>query len=137
MSFLRKLRITVGNKSYDVTVEDLTEGDAYTDVRRHASPHLPSIPSPAPPPANATRSPAPASPAAEPGSGAVTSPMAGAIKSILVDVGATVTSGQPLIVLEAMKMENQITAPTAGTVQSLAVKEGDSVQEAQVLLVLE
>ena len=52
--------------------------------------------------------------------------MAGAIKSIKVEVGTSVTQGQTLIVLEAMKMENQITAPTAGTVKSIEVKEGDS-----------
>ncbi len=53
--------------------------------------------------------------------GAVTSPMAGAIKSILVKEGDVVKQGQALVILEAMKMENQITAPVAGTVKSINV----------------
>jgi glutaconyl-CoA decarboxylase len=63
--------------------------------------------------------------------------MAGTIKSVLVKPGDTVKQGQPLVVLEAMKMENQITAPVAGCVKSVDVKAGDSVQESHVLVVLE
>jgi len=63
--------------------------------------------------------------------------MAGTIKSVLVKPGDSVTQGQPLVVLEAMKMENQITAPVPGKVKSVDVKEGDSVQESHILLVLE
>jgi glutaconyl-CoA decarboxylase len=63
--------------------------------------------------------------------------MAGAIKSVLVKQGDSVKQGQSLVILEAMKMENQITAPSAGTVSSVDVAEGDSVTEGQVLVVLE
>ena len=63
--------------------------------------------------------------------------MAGTIKSVLVKHGDSVKQGQPLVVLEAMKMENQITAPVAGRVKSVDVKEGESVQESHILLVLE
>ena len=63
--------------------------------------------------------------------------MAGSVKSVLVEVGDEVNERQPLIILEAMKMENQITAPIAGTVQSVEVSEGESVAEGHVLLVLE
>jgi len=69
--------------------------------------------------------------------GAVTSPMAGVIKSILVKAADAVEQRQALVVLEAMKMENQITAPAAGTVKNVDASEGDSVQEGHVLLVLE
>ena len=129
---MRKLRITFDNKSYDVTVEDLTE-----------SSHFPTSATPMP-----QRNSPPAAPlqpaqnaAAKPtlpiAAGAVTSPMAGVIKSILVQQADTVKQSQPLVILDAMKMENQITAPIAGTVMSIDVAVGDSVQEAQVLLVLE
>ncbi len=129
---MKKLRITIENKSYDVTVEDLTDADAF---------RLPSIH----PAVSATAAPVQAAPvaaaAAKPqlpvDGGAVTRPMAGAIKSILVKQGDTVKQGQPLVILEAMKMENQITAPVAGTVSSVDVAEGDSVTEGHVLLVLE
>ena len=134
-SSMKKLRITIGNKSYDVTVEDLTDADAY--------------PAPAAPPAATRTAPAHrrsgAAVATAPRPslncpsipGAVTSPMAGAIQSVLVKAGDTVKQGQPLVILEAMKMENQITAPVAGTVKSIDVAEGDSVTEGHVLLVLE
>lgn len=67
----------------------------------------------------------------------MTSPMAGVIKSVLVKQADHVKRGQPLVVLEAMKMESQITAPADGTVQRVEVAEGDSVREGHVLLVLE
>jgi len=63
--------------------------------------------------------------------------MAGVIRSLLIKPGDTVTRGQGMVVLEAMKMENQITAPVAGTVKSIDVAAGDSVIEGQVLVVLE
>lgn len=126
---MKRLRITIGNKSYDVTVEDLTEAHSY---QTSATP-APTHPAPAQP-APAAAQPKPQLPI---DAGAVTSPMAGAIKSILVKQGDSVKQGQPLVILEAMKMENQITAPVAGAVKSVDVAEGDSVAEGHVLLVLE
>ena len=129
---MKKLRITIGNKSYDVTVEDLTDADNYRTPAPQpvASSAAPApVPTPAPP-----SSPQPQLPV---DTGAVTSPMAGAIKSILVEVGDRVDAGQPLLILDAMKMEDQITAPLAGAVKAVEVSEGDSVQEGHVLLVLE
>ncbi|MCA9248896.1 MAG: biotin/lipoyl-binding protein [Planctomycetales bacterium] len=126
---MKKLRITIGNKSYDVTVEDLTETNPYS------APPAASSPSDAAPP------PAANAPAKRPtlpvGAGAVTSPMAGLIKSVLVSAGDQVKQGQALVILEAMKLENQITAPVAGSVGSVDVKPGDQVQEGHVLLTLE
>jgi biotin carboxyl carrier protein len=126
---MRKLRITVGNKSYDVTVEDLTAPDAF---RTSAVPHT-GAGAPQPSPASLQTS-RPQLPLA---AGTVHSPMAGAIRSILVKQGDAVIKGQPLVILEAMKMENQITAPLAGKVKSVAVAEGEPVLEGQVLLVLD
>ena len=63
--------------------------------------------------------------------------MAGTVKSILVKQGDEVSIGTQLVILEAMKMENQITAPSAGTVKKVNVQEGASVQEGEVLLVIE
>lgn len=129
---MKKLRITIGNKSYDVTVEDLTEAEPY-----HAAP-APVRPTWAPSaPPQAPQDVAPAPSHGPPEAGTVTSPMAGTIKSVLVKPSDQVTQGQPMVVLEAMKMENQITAPVAGTVKRVDVKEGDSVREGHVLLVLE
>jgi biotin carboxyl carrier protein len=129
---MKKLRITIENKSYDVTVEDLTGADQFPSA---VAP--PPAASAAPPAAPASPTAAAASPQLAVEAGAVTSPMAGTILSILVKQGDTVTRGQGLVVLEAMKMENQITAPVAGTVKSINVAEDNSVVEGQILLVLE
>lgn len=129
---MKKLRITIGKKSYDVTVEDLTAESSPAPPSRPASPSA----APAKPVQSSTAS-APPKPQLPVDVGAVTSPMAGAVKSILVQESDEVKEGQALVILEAMKMENQITAPTAGTVKSIDVKEGESVQEGHVLLVLE
>ena len=131
---MKRLRITVGNKSYDVTVEDLSEEDGYTAPLSLTPPtQQPTGPSPAPAPVAARQASTP-QPSAE--SGAVTSPMAGAIRSVLVKPGDSVKQGQGVVILEAMKMENQISAPVDGTVQSVEVAEGDSVTEGAVLVVL-
>ena len=129
---MKRLRITIGNKSYEVTVEDLNEDDSFqTPVETPRPTAAPAAREE--PPRNTGR--AKAKPSSD--AGAVTCPMAGAIKSILVQQGDSVRQGQPLLVLEAMKMENQITAPIAGKVKSLEVAVGDSVPEGQVLLILE
>ena len=128
---MRKLRITIGNQSYDVTVEDLTEEHPYQTAASQTPPASAPAPSPAPAPAAAA-----AAPAAPTEAGAVTSPMAGAILSVLVKEGDTVTAGQTLVVLEAMKMENKINAPTPGTIQQVNVAVGDSVREGHVLVVV-
>ncbi len=76
-------------------------------------------------------------PAASLGSGeaAVCSPLPGVIVDILVREGDTVEAGQTLIVLEAMKMENNIDADFAGTVKSIKVNRGDSVLEGDILVI--
>lgn len=125
---IKRLRITIGNKSYDVTVEDLTESHPH----QIASVHSQTPSQPPPPVASAARR-----PQLPIDSGSVTCPMAGTIKSVLVKPGDVVKQAQPVVILEAMKMENQITAPVAGTVKSIAVAVGDSVQEGCVLLILE
>ncbi len=124
---MRKLRITIENKSYEVTVEDLTEAEGYPGATPLARPA----------PQSAAPAQQPVKPDLPIDSGAVTCPMAGSIKSILVKVGDSVKQNQPLVILEAMKMENQITAPVDGTVKSMDIAEGDNVREGHVLLILE
>ncbi|MDQ1460825.1 MAG: acetyl-CoA/propionyl-CoA carboxylase, biotin carboxylase, biotin carboxyl carrier protein [Actinomycetota bacterium] len=70
------------------------------------------------------------------GSGTVSAPMQGTIVKVLVEVGTEVAIGEPLVVLEAMKMENQINAETAGTVQEIRVAAGDSVGTGDVIAVI-
>ncbi|MGA0863086.1 MAG: acetyl/propionyl/methylcrotonyl-CoA carboxylase subunit alpha, partial [Ilumatobacteraceae bacterium] len=71
------------------------------------------------------------------GSGEVTVPMQGTIVKVLVEVGQAVEAGQAVVVLEAMKMENQIEAGKSGTVKSVNVKPGDTVGSGDVVVVIE
>jgi acetyl/propionyl-CoA carboxylase alpha subunit len=71
------------------------------------------------------------------GDGQIRSPMPGKIVQVHVAVGDSVAKGQPLIVLEAMKMEHALTAPFDGTVDALTVRQGDQVSEGIILLRLE
>lgn len=73
---------------------------------------------------------------ASPGVGSVTAPIPGQILAVLVKEGDAVTAGQPLVKLEAMKMENMIIAPVAGTVGAVSVNVGDAVTQGQELLVI-
>ena len=76
------------------------------------------------------------SPSAPKGAGAVKSPLPGVILEMLVREGDQVKMGQRLLVLEAMKMENNIDADKAGTVTSILKHKGDSVMEGDVLIMI-
>ena len=92
----------------------------------------PAAPAPAP-----VAAPVAAAPAAAPGSGnPVKAPLPGTISSISVKVGDQVNVGDTVLVLEAMKMQNNIEAEYAGTVTSIVVNPGDSVMEGAVLLTI-
>ena len=69
--------------------------------------------------------------------GRLTAPMPGKVVRILVAPGDEVDAHQPLVVVEAMKMENELTAVCAGTVIDVAVSEGDSVESGRLLVVIE
>jgi acetyl/propionyl-CoA carboxylase alpha subunit len=68
--------------------------------------------------------------------GSLLAPMPGLVLRVLADVGATVTAGQSLVVLEAMKMEQTVTAPAAGVLAELRVKAGEQVSTGQILAVV-
>ena len=67
----------------------------------------------------------------------VIAPMPGMVLEILINNGETVTEGQPVIILEAMKMENVLKAPGDGVVKVIKVKKGDPVDKKQVLIEME
>ena len=71
------------------------------------------------------------------GSGDVTVPMQGTIVKVLVEVGQAVEIGQAVVVLEAMKMENQIAAEKAGTIKEIKVSPGDTVGGGDVVATIE
>jgi biotin carboxyl carrier protein len=68
------------------------------------------------------------------GSGSLTAPMPGRVVKILVSEGEVVAHGAPTIIVEAMKMENELHAPIAGVIRRVAVREGDTVDAGQVLV---
>ncbi len=119
---MKRFNITVNGKAYDVAVEELDAGPA---------PLAPVAPA-------ATAAPtAPAAPIAPAASGTpVKAPMPGLIVNVKVNVGDTVKSGQPVVILEAMKMENDVVAPVDGTITSVAVKKGDNVGANAVLVTI-
>jgi biotin carboxyl carrier protein len=136
---MEHLRITVAGKAYDVIVEKIDGGLAGNPapaVRSAAPAPAASAPAASAPAAPAPAAPAPAAPAAPKGpasAGDVTSPLAGLVQAIDVEVGSTVNVGDLVITLEAMKMYTPINAPAAGKIQALHVKVGDAVEEGQVL----
>jgi acetyl-CoA/propionyl-CoA carboxylase biotin carboxyl carrier protein len=85
----------------------------------------------------AARSSAAAGGAAGGGSGKIAVPMQGTIVKVLVEVGQAVEAGQSVVVLEAMKMENQIEADKSGTIKAINVKPGDTVGAGDVVVVIE
>lgn len=134
---MRKFRINVNGKAYEVEVEEMKDGV----VSAPAAQAVQAAPAPvAAPKAAPAAAPAPApkaAPAAVPaGAATVAAPMPGTILSINVKAGDAVKKGQVLCILEAMKMENEIMSGADGTIASVAVSQGDSVNTGQVLFVL-
>ena len=112
---IKKLRVTVDGKSYDVTVE-MSDEDFALGLPHPAAPIAP------------TNAPAPA------GTGDVTSPLAGKVASIDVQAGQEVAQGQQVLTLEAMKMNTYIYAPKAGRIAAVHVHPGDAVDEGARLM---
>ena len=122
---MKRFNITVNGKAYDVAVEEVTGGAPVATAP--AAPVQTAVPTPAP-----AAAPTPAAPVVTGGT-AVNSPMPGTILDVKVNVGDTVAEGQVLMILEAMKMENDIVAPVAGKVAAINVKKGDSVNSNDAL----
>lgn len=136
---MKNYTITVNGNVYEVTVEEgLTTGaPAAAKMASVPAPSVPAAPAPSAPKA----APAPAAPvkAANVGSEGglkVVAPMPGKILGLKVNPGQAVKRGDVLVLLEAMKMENEIVAPSDGTVASVNVATGDSVEAGATLATL-
>lgn len=119
---MKNLKITVNGVTYDVQVEEVGETTAVASA--------PAVSAPAVAPAKVEKKPAAT------GGTPVNAPMPGTILSVNVNEGQSVKKGDVLVVLEAMKMENEIKAPTDATVSSVAVQKGESVDTGAVLVTL-
>lgn len=126
---MKNYTITVNGNVYEVTVEEGFTGAASTP--KAAAPAPAAAPKAAPAPAAA-----PAAPAGAAGAVAVTAPMPGKILGVKASAGQAVKRGQVLLILEAMKMENEIVAPQDGTVATINVAVGDSVEPGATLATL-
>lgn len=123
---MKNYRITVNGTAYDVAVEEIGAGAA------------PATAAPVAAPVAAAPVAAPAAPAASGAAGSVVvaAPMPGKILNVKSSVGASVKKGDVILVLEAMKMENEVVAPEDGTVASINVSAGDSVEAGETLATL-
>ena len=127
------LKVTVNGTSYDVMVEDVKEG-SFAQTELNVAP-VQAAPVEAPvAKKEEEKETTPVSSAS--GSIKVTAPMPGNIWKIKTSVGAKVNKHDVLLILEAMKMENEIVAPEAGTVTNILVKEGDRVEPGKILVEL-
>ena len=134
---MAKYVVTLNGKNYEVEVEKNTAKITNTTAAAApaAAPAPKAAPAPAPVAAPAPAA-APAPVAAAPAGGAnVTAPMPGTVLNVVAPVGAAVKAGDVILILEAMKMENDIVAPCDGTVASVAAK-GTSVNTDDVLATL-
>ena len=126
---LRKFKIKVDGQEYQVEMEEIGAVAAPAPVAPVAAPAAPAAPA-VEAKAVEVKADAPA------GADAMPSPMPGNILRILVNVGDTVTENQPLMILEAMKMENEIVAAKAGVVAGIHVKEGQVVNPGDALITI-
>jgi len=131
---MRKFVINVNGNSYEVEVEEV--GGAPLTPRVSAPRAASAAPAPAATAPKATQKAAPVATASA-GQEVVESPMPGNIWKILVKEGQEVKSGDVLLILEAMKMENEILAPRDGVVASLTTSEGAAVNTGDKLVILD
>lgn len=128
---MKNYTITVNGVAYDVTVEENKGGARTIPTAVPVAPTPVAVAAPSAPSAPAV----PAQPANTSGAGAlkVNSPMPGKILALKATIGQSVKRGDVILVLEAMKMENEIVSPEDGVIASINVATGDMV-EAGVLL---
>ena len=145
---MKKYKYTINGNKYNVTIGDIEENIAHVEV--NGTPYTvemekaPAAPKKvvrpvvaAAPAAAAAPEPAKVSRPAAGGKSGIKSPLPGVILQVKVNVGDQVTKGQVLMVLEAMKMENNILSDKDGKVAAINVSKGDSILEGTDLIVIE
>jgi len=123
---MKSFKVTVNGNSYDVTVEEVGSNSINSQGR-------PIAPSPV---SSAPKATPKAAPKSAQGNIKVKSPMPGTIVDIKVSVGDKVEANSVVVVLEAMKMENEIVTPSSGTIASINVSKGASVNTDDILVTL-
>lgn len=124
---MKKYRVNVNGTQYDITLEVLEDDAVMTTAP--VSPKAEAAPAPATAaPVAAAKVPA--------GAQSINAPMPGTILSVNVKAGQAVKRGDVLLILEAMKMENEIMVPCDGTVGTVNVNKGQSVKTGELMLTL-
>ena len=125
---MKAYKVTVNGNVYEITLEVVDKADIKAAPAPVAAPAPAAVATPAP-----AAAPAPAPAPAAAGSTTISAPMPGTILKVNVQNGASVKKGDVLVILEAMKMENEICAPCDGTVASVGVNAGATVESGAVL----
>lgn len=127
---MRRFRVVVNGSEFEVAIEEIAGAGTAADVAAVPAPRD-TVTSPAAAAARPVSRPAAASP-----TGAIIAQMPGTIVGVEVSSGDRVTRGQTLLILEAMKMANEVVAPADGIVGEVKVVKGVSVNAGDVLVVL-
>lgn len=135
---MKKFKVTVNGKAYEVEVEEMGGAPAAAPAPQVAAAPAPAAPAPTPaaaPAPAATPAPAVGGPIPE-GAITVKAPMPGKISALKAEAGKAVKRDDIILVLEAMKMQNDITATADGTLHEIRVNPGDNVKTGDVLAVI-
>lgn len=135
---MKKFKVTVNGKAYEVEVEEMGGAPVAAPAPQVAAAPAPAAPAPTPaaaPAPAATPAPAVGGPIPE-GAITVKAPMPGKISALKAEAGKAVKRGDIILVLEAMKMQNDITATADGTLHEIRVNPGDNVKTGDVLAVI-
>ena len=123
-------KVNVNGKSFEVEMKEPLKA-------KPKAPHVTPVAAPSAPAFMPSQPSAPAAPAASAGPGKkVVAPLPGTITELKVTVGQTVKTGDTVLVLEAMKMQNNIEAEADGTITKILVNQGDTVMEGATLVVI-
>lgn len=125
---IKKYNITVNGKAYEVDVEEVVSESGSVSRPQVVQQNKTQVQAKQPAPKPQVSQPA--------GSGSICAPMPGTINDVKVKVGDAVKKGQVLLILEAMKMENEIMASCDGVVNSVEVGKGTSVSVGDVLVTI-
>lgn len=134
---MKKFNIKVNGISYEVEIEEVKEG-----APQAAAPQVTKVtpkvaaPKVAAPKVEAPKAPAKEAVTAGAGEHSIDAPMPGKIVKVLVEEGQSIKAGDVLLVLEAMKMQNEITADADGTVKAVNVEAGQNVKVKESLVIL-
>ncbi|MDR0737703.1 MAG: biotin/lipoyl-binding protein [Prevotellaceae bacterium] len=143
---MKEYKLKINGNEYAVVINSVEDNIAEMEVngtpfhveldRPVKSPAASKVNRPAPAPTSGSGAPVVSKPTVSGAAGAVKSPLPGVVLSVDVSVGDTVKTGQKLLVLEAMKMENNIDADRDGKVVAIKVAKGDSVLEGAELVII-